>query len=167
MHTSLHSLYPHTLILNKTRLVKTRCVLFEILSDNTKRSNETFFIKANNHLITNKDNWHAHLARPIYHLLAFLEIARHIKFGIRNALLFKEVLGDNTEMTSWRAVDGDGFIHNNSIIFRYATSIPLKSLDKNSPAFFAFTKNAGLVTHQDSRRKQTNHLRLEDAHNNY
>jgi hypothetical protein len=73
----------------------------------TERVGNDFFVESDDELVSDLDDWYAHLVGLIDHFLALLEIRRDVVFGIRDIVGLEEILGQAAEVAGRGAVNGD------------------------------------------------------------
>lgn len=72
-----------------------------------KKLDELTLVEADDHIVTDEYNRHAHLAALVDHLLALLHVVRYVVFRVCNVVLLEELLTHLAEVTGWGGVNGD------------------------------------------------------------
>jgi hypothetical protein len=86
-----------------------------LFEQDAKRTRDVLLVEADDELVADKDDRHAHLPGPLYHLLALLEVVRDIVLGIRDVMLLEKLFAHLTKVAGRGAVDGDGLHSEKSI----------------------------------------------------
>ena len=86
-----------------------------LLERDAKSAGKPLLIEADDELVGHKDDRHAHLPGPLYHLLALGEVVRYIIFGIRHCVLFEKLFCHVAKVAGGSAVKRDG-LHGTAII---------------------------------------------------
>lgn len=76
-------------------------------------------VKPDNHLISDEDDWYAHLTTAVDHLFALLKIRGHVVIRERNVVRREEFLRCMTEVTCRRRVNGNRLLGGHTHYFYY------------------------------------------------